>query len=269
MCLFPCTSSLIFPQTFCSEALRSLISRTGPPPQSTFASLFLLPWTFRSEARLPGVSSLIATSPPRVHLYRCIPSACYVPSSGFLNLSTVCSAVRLASLFHLAATSRVLSRSGGSLLVQPFFPHRKEWPPCRFARVRSPTEVSCHFHAPRLRGFALHEAALPTARFYPPRRSLPSSGSCSLRALVFALRFGSPLRATHDVALLDLRLRGGLARPSSAFFNDDPDSRYLYPESARSKLSGLLHFPTEVGVRSEAPLRICCSAVSLPCAAHN
>jgi hypothetical protein len=54
MCLFPCTSSLIFPQTFCSEALRSLISRTGPPPQSTFESLFLLPWTFRSKLAYQG-----------------------------------------------------------------------------------------------------------------------------------------------------------------------------------------------------------------------
>jgi len=41
-----------------------------------------------------------------------LPTSRYVPSSGFRILSTVCSAHALASLFHPAATSRVLSVQG-------------------------------------------------------------------------------------------------------------------------------------------------------------
>jgi len=47
-----------------------------------------------------------------------IPSPHYVPSTGFLNLSTASSAPRLAGLFHPAATSRDASRSGVSLPAQ-------------------------------------------------------------------------------------------------------------------------------------------------------
>lgn len=177
--LFPCTPLHRYVRTtFRSEALRSFISRSGPPPQSSFASSFLPP-SFRTEAHLPRVSALIATSPIRVHSHRHIPGACYVPPSGFLGLSAVYSAVRLVSLFHPTTTSRVLSRSGASLLVQPFSPHRGDLPPCRFTRSCSPTEVGCHSYVPRLRGLAPHEVALLSVWFYPPRSSLPSSGYSS------------------------------------------------------------------------------------------
>jgi hypothetical protein len=70
--------------------------------------------------------------------------------------------------------------------------------------------------APRLRGFAPHEIALSTAWCYPPRSSLPSSGSRSLRALIAAVPCSYLRGSTHDVASPNLRLRVGSTRPSSA-----------------------------------------------------
>jgi hypothetical protein len=123
-------SSTVRP-AFRFEALRSLISRAGSPPQSTFASPACA--LHLSVGRSPTrVSALIATSPPRVHLHEHIPSARYVPSSGFLGLSTVCSAVRLAGLFHPAATSRVHARSGASPLAQPVLPSSGRAAPSSF-----------------------------------------------------------------------------------------------------------------------------------------
>jgi len=63
----------LLPPTFCFEALRSLIFCSGPPPQRSFTSL-ALPRFFRIKARLPGVLSLITTSPIRVHSLRHFPS---------------------------------------------------------------------------------------------------------------------------------------------------------------------------------------------------
>jgi hypothetical protein len=45
-------------------------------------------------------------------LIRGFPSPRCVPSSGVHNLSTVCSALQLVSLFHLTAASRTFARSG-------------------------------------------------------------------------------------------------------------------------------------------------------------
>lgn len=47
---------------------------------------------FRERAYLPGISVLFAVQPERVHSLRGVPSSRYVPSLGFLNLSTVYSA---------------------------------------------------------------------------------------------------------------------------------------------------------------------------------
>jgi hypothetical protein len=71
-------------------------------------------------------SSLIATSPQRVHssLAR-LPKSHFVPPSGFLSLSTAYSALRLTSLFHLVATSRVRC-SGSSPVRAATFPSREE-----------------------------------------------------------------------------------------------------------------------------------------------
>lgn len=54
-------------------------------------------------------------------LARGLPSPRYVPSSGVHSLSTVCSALWLAGLFHPAAELRTTARSGASHSVQPSF----------------------------------------------------------------------------------------------------------------------------------------------------
>jgi hypothetical protein len=98
---------------------------------------------FRRELRLPGFSALLATSPARSHV------VCdgahrhrFVTSSGFRSLSTSCSALGLAGLFHPAATSRVLPFKGFSPRAATL-PLRKELPPCRCSAARSPTLVGC------------------------------------------------------------------------------------------------------------------------------
>jgi hypothetical protein len=189
------------------------------------------------------VSALLAASPFRVHLHRSIPSPCYVPSSGFLNLSTVFSAKRPTGFFHPAATSRVLARSGASPLVQPFFPHRKELPPCRSSRPSSPAETGCQSNAPRLRGFSPHEVALSPGLVLPAPRPAP------LFEFPFppGVRF-PPCPPVPRLAPLmtffrrDLRLPAGLARPSSASLDGDPDSRHLCPRQPARNFRAFLWF---------------------------
>jgi len=81
----------------------------------------------------------------------------YVPSSGFLNLSTASSASGFAGLFHPAATSRV-SRSGVSLVSQL---SRLVAGPCPLAVVARTLigKPIAEIHAPRLRGFSPRDAA--------------------------------------------------------------------------------------------------------------
>jgi hypothetical protein len=143
------------------------------------------------------VSALIAASSSRVHHCGCIPSNRYVPPSGFLSLSTVCSARRPTGLFHPAATSRVLDRSGASPLAQPFFPRREELPPCRFSGPSSPTEVGCQTDSPRLRGFAPHEVALSHGLVLPAPQLAPLFGFSSPPgvSLRLAVRLPDQLRS--------------------------------------------------------------------------
>jgi hypothetical protein len=67
----------------------------------------------------------------RSHSFAVAPCHHFVPSSGFLDLSTSFSAPGLAGLFHPAATSRIPSRSGASLPAQPPFLIGRTLPPCR------------------------------------------------------------------------------------------------------------------------------------------
>ena len=82
---------------------------------------------------------------------RDIPVSRYVPSSGFLNLSTACSTTGIAGLFHPAATSRVL-RPGASPAPQS---HHLIDGNCLLALCRAHTRrlPGCHVRPSRLRGF--------------------------------------------------------------------------------------------------------------------
>jgi len=106
-------------------------------------------------SRLPfGVSSsvslLLLSEPPSclgfvplrgitdgVHSLRAFPSSRYVPSSGFLNLSTVFATLGFAGLLHPAATSRVVTVQG-VLPLHSRLARRQLVPPCRWSSERSP-----------------------------------------------------------------------------------------------------------------------------------
>jgi hypothetical protein len=101
---------------------------------------------------LPGVSSLFAALLQGVHLARGLSGPRYVPSSGFLNLSTVCSTLQrcglIASHSHVQGFPfRGFSRSTAALI------HHQAVPPCRF-RPRTDRLAGCHTRAARLRGLA-------------------------------------------------------------------------------------------------------------------
>jgi len=86
------------------------------------------------------------------------PEPHFGPSAGFRNLSTASSALSLAGLFHPAATSRVLCRSGASLPSQRSFFIRRRLPPCRCC-------IAAHQPAPIFTGSSHgHVRCLPTSR---------------------------------------------------------------------------------------------------------
>jgi hypothetical protein len=87
---------------------------------------------FRRELRLPGILALFTTTPTRVHVCESFPRSRFVPSSGALNPSTVCSASWLAGLFHPAAVSRTDPVQGLILSAQPYcLVDSPFMPPCR------------------------------------------------------------------------------------------------------------------------------------------
>lgn len=84
--------------------------------------------------------------------------SCFVSSSGFRSLSTLYSASQLASLFHLAATSRTMCLFRGFSLRVAVLSFES---PCPLAVVVR-TLISClmaTWWTPRLRGFVQREAA--------------------------------------------------------------------------------------------------------------
>jgi len=86
---------------------------------------------------------------PRLRVF---PTSRYVPSPGFLNLSTVFATLGFAGLLHPAATSRV-RRSGVSPAPQP--PRLVAGAcPRAVARPRPHRRTGCHPRTPRLRGLA-------------------------------------------------------------------------------------------------------------------
>jgi len=133
--LFPCPRA---PDRFDRPpSVRRLVSslrcRTA---SSELLRAHLRPYPFGSGS-LPGFSTLIATSPGRVHQSRSPPELHSVPSSGVHSLSTVYSASWLRGLLHPRAAYRVPSRSGASHSAQRLRPHRAALPPCRWPPGRS------------------------------------------------------------------------------------------------------------------------------------
>jgi hypothetical protein len=167
----------MFPRTdrppILANWLHSLVSRLpfGVPSSALLAAPF-------GAAVLPGFhpSSRHHRWRPQA---RAFPGFRSVPSSGFLNLSTVCATLGFAGLLHPAATSRVPPFRGFSRPTAS--PARRQLvPPCRScpsARRRT----GCHPRTRRLRGLAPWTDAFLRVGGWPSLRSLPSSVSSSLR----------------------------------------------------------------------------------------
>jgi len=156
-------------------------SHEAVPLQSTFASTAVRRLSTRTL--LPGVSSLIATSPERIHIPHGFPVPCFVPPSGFLSLSTVSSAPRLRGL--VSSHRRVQ----GSSPVQGLLPlhvrpssSEGDAPLPLGPRPLSDSRMNRH---PRpstsTSRLCSVKRCVPWVWCYPPRRSLPSSGSRSSR----------------------------------------------------------------------------------------
>jgi hypothetical protein len=125
------------------------VPKLQSPAQYLSASGLYLPKVLALFATSPGASTWCGGSkvPATVRPQVFSTSRRFAPRFGF------------AGLLHPAATSRVRSCSGVSLLVQPSFLIERLLPPCRQHLRRSPAETSCHTRDARLRGFTPHEAA--------------------------------------------------------------------------------------------------------------
>jgi hypothetical protein len=158
-------------------------------------SSFTCPWVSFPLRDITRAQLRFFAEHPRLH---------FAPSSGFHNLSTVSSALELAGLFHPAATSRVLFRSGGSLPPQPPFFIRRSLPPCRCcfaARTHGPTFAGSLV---RPRATLLGFEALICAR---PR---------SLGSVIHLARGRSPLRIPRSSRISLSRRRPPLSQLPSA-----------------------------------------------------
>jgi len=107
---------------------------------------------FRVGTTLPGFRPS-----PRLHrwcpLTAGAPTSRYVPSSGFLNPSTVCSTIRICGLIASRCHAQGFFRPGASPDPQRFPTRRRSLPPCRY-RPSARRSPGCHVQTPRLRGLA-------------------------------------------------------------------------------------------------------------------
>jgi len=142
--------------------------RAVPPLRSfcvdPFAPSFRWGLSCRGLAPLRGITE-------GVHSTREFPGSRYVPSSGFLCLSTASSTFGFAGLFHPAATSRIPSPFRGFSRSAAVPTRRRAMPPCRWPPPAH-RQAGCHGRTPRLRGFTLRtDAFLGAAVNRPVGRS--------------------------------------------------------------------------------------------------
>jgi hypothetical protein len=160
-----------------------------------------------------GFTCLWVSFPPRditrkqLRFFAELPTLHFVPSSGFHSLATASSALELAGLFHPAATSRVIFRSGASLPPQPPFLIGRSLPPCRCcfaARTHGPTFVGS-LARPRAKplGFEAFICARPRSSgpvIHLAQSRSPPRISCSSRYSLSRRRHPlSRLPSAHDV----------------------------------------------------------------------
>jgi hypothetical protein len=218
----------------CFHAAASIpVELPSPEPAS---SRFILPWQ-SLLLRVPSLKSpahrLSTTSSPTQGLFphrgivgarpqlRRLPSPRYVPSSGFLNLSTVFSALRLCELIPSRSHVQGCRRSGASLPAQTDALIERRFPlavvlmttarvgPSGSLTRYPPRSPSSALMRPRLRGFTPREGALRTVWVSASPHLAPLFGFFSSRSSTTA--FGSSLPGAIRPR------RSSLSGPSSAY----------------------------------------------------
>lgn len=188
--------------------------RVALPLQSSFALTPARP--FRAELHCLGFRPPRGITGVRPRS-REIPTPRSVPPSGFLNLSAVCSALRLRGLVASRSHVQGLFSFRGFFLRAATLPRRKDPAPLPLCLAGSPTCVGVHLRCPRLRGVSPRGAAFLRSPFgrSPPRVRL-------LQVLFFfandpGLPRIDPLLKFPETALIVLRRPSPLRRSSSVF----------------------------------------------------
>jgi hypothetical protein len=180
------------------------------PSRSSPAEIFRPPPTYLGFVPLRDITGARP-------LVRRMPSLRFVPSSGFLNLATVCSGHRLCELVPSRSHVQGSLRSGASLSAQPrslsraICPHAVGVDRSSHRRLRTHTKATDR--APRLRGFVPREAALPAVRGLAVPPLAPLFGFVSSRSSTSAR---APVPQSHPLSTVP-------HRPSSAFFSGGLD----------------------------------------------
>jgi len=156
---------------------------------------FTCPWVSFPLRDITRKQLRFFAEPPALH---------FVPSSGFHSLSTVSSALVLAGLFHPAATSRVIFRSGASLPPQPPFLIGRSLPPCHCC-IAAPT------HGPTFAGSPVSPRTTPLS-FEASICARPRSSG----PVIHLARSRSPLRISRSSRFSLSRRRPPLSRSPSA-----------------------------------------------------
>jgi hypothetical protein len=129
----------------------------------------------------------------------------YVPSLGFLNLPTVCSAPRLCRL--ISSHSHVqgsFSRSGGCALCAAVLPHRKSSAPMSLLTSFTHRQAGCNKRCPATSRPCSAQRSVPPVWCYPPLWPCPSSGSWLPQVIQSPCRW---LRLTRSQTLMTFATR--------------------------------------------------------------
>ena len=210
-------------------------------------SLQLPPEAFRPRALPARVSSLFAAS-PKASNFASAPNRLLVPPSGFVSLSTVCSAFGSAGLFHPATTSRVCC-PGASPTAQPPSFIRKSFPLAVEARTAAsalaPQSTPLDFEALLRAGMRSSGTGFRRSFGRSPLQFSPSPGSLPSRHEPNSP--GHPLLALPDEVFA--RALTSLESPSASC---QRDSRLVCLQTA-----GLLEVSSRplTRINGEAPVR--------------
>jgi hypothetical protein len=173
--LFPCGRFGFLVELPSPEPASSRFILPWPSSSSEFLRSNLPPAAFAGGTPTQGLFPHRGITEVRPHFSRRLPSPRYVPSSGFRNLSTVSSALRLYRLVSSRSHVQGSSRSGASLPAQPS------------SLIESPCPLVVVVPSPR------RQAQRPRFRG-PPATGCQARGRLDFEALIHArsrcVRFG-------------------------------------------------------------------------------